>query len=175
MGARVATGKARVAVGALGGRVGVDTTINGVAVGEGGTVGVDNGVDVVVAGAVGVDSGETNVGVDSGLTGDVGLGATRLPGMAVGNGLMPCAGVAGGLTTCVDVGNWRTQIVEVGLGPCRVAAHPASIAPRRVTRIARLHRTCSFIRPARRTGSTQNLSARGTPARLRPAVPIPAE
>ena len=83
---------------ALGGRVGVDTTINGVAVGEGGTVGVDDGVDVVVAGAVRVDSGETKSAVDSGLTGDVGLGATRPLDVAVGNGLMPCVGVSSGLT-----------------------------------------------------------------------------
>ena len=149
VGARVAAGKARVAVGALGGRVGVDTTINGVAVDEGGTVGVDEGVDVVVAGAVGVDSGETKVAVDSGLTGDVGLGAATRPlDVAVGNGPMPCVGVTSGLTESAGVASWRTQTVEVGPGRGCVAAHPASITPSRAARIARLHRTRGFIRPA---------------------------
>jgi hypothetical protein len=147
VGARVAAGRARVTVGTLGRRVKVDTTINGVAVGEGGTVGVDNGVDVVVAGAVGVDSGETNIAVDSGLTGDVGLGATRPPDVAVGNGPMSCVGVSSGLIEIAGVGSRLTQAVKVGPGPGRVA-HPASIAPSRAARIARMHRACSFIRPA---------------------------
>ena len=173
--ARVATGCARVAVGTLGGRVGVDTTISGVTVGEGGTVGVDDGVNVAVAGVVGVDNGETNAAVDSGLTGDVGLGATRPLDVAVGNGLMACVEMTSGLTACVDVGSWRTQIVEVGSGIGRGAVHPANIAPRRTDRIARLNRSREFIRSARRIGSTQNLSTKGTLVRQRPAVPIPPE
>ena len=125
----------------------MDTTINGVAVGEGETVGVDKGVDVIVAGAVGVDSGETNVGVDSGLTGDVGLGATRSLDVAVGNGLMPCVGVSSGLIEIAGAGSRLTQAIGAGLGAGRVA-HPASIAPNKAARIARPHRVCSFIRPA---------------------------
>ena len=159
MGTRVAVGKARVAVDEM--RVGVATAISGVT--EGADVGVAEGVNPTVdkgnMTAVGVADDKAAV-----LVGVGGIGIGTGVGDAVGSdeagvcsGLMLSVGsksglaervrVASGPAVGVGVASGLTQTVRVGPGPGRVA-HPASIAPSRAARIARLRRACGFIRPA---------------------------
>ncbi len=159
VGARVAVGKARVAVDER--RVGVATAISGVAVVADVDVaeGVNPTVDKGNRAAVGV--ADDNAAV---LVGVGGLGISAGVGDAVGSdkagvcsGLVLSIGSKSGLAGRVGVSSWPTarvgvasgltQAVGAGPGAGRVA-HPASSAPSRGVRIARRRRACDFFRPA---------------------------